>query len=203
MAVKQIYFDVTRCVGCFTCQVACKQENDLSPNTIDGALAQTSPVWRRVIEVESGEYGSESVDYVSLSCMHCTEAPCASVCPTSAISRNDEDGVVEVDGGRCIGCKLCMQVCPSGIPQFGVDGVMQKCNLCLQRLSEGERPACVAACPSKALVFESPIELSKRVQEKMGKRLVLATGRAYSVGRAREERPRVAREEIVLSTSST
>jgi len=177
---KVIYFDIDRCVGCFTCQVACKQENDLPPHNVDDAIKQTAPLWRRVIEIEHGEYGNETISYVSLSCMHCANAPCVIACPTEALTKRYEDGIVQVDQIKCIGCRMCLQVCPFGIPQYGEDGLMQKCNLCISKLEEKEEPACVACCPSKALRYGESSELSKSVQEKLGLKLVLATGKTYS-----------------------
>lgn len=178
MEAKHIYFDISRCVGCFTCQVACKQENDLAPKTLDAALAQNSPVWRRVIKIEKGEYGKETIDYISLSCMHCADAPCISACPNNAISKTSNESVI-VDKNKCIGCKMCMLACPFGIPQYGIDGIMQKCNLCISRVEKGEEPACVAACPSKALTYGTPTEISKKVQQKIADKLVFSTGRSY------------------------
>ena len=64
MSKNAIYFDIDRCMGCYSCQLACKQENDLAPHNVEEAIEQRSPVWRRVIEIEQGEYGDETVDYV-------------------------------------------------------------------------------------------------------------------------------------------
>ncbi|KUO75848.1 MAG: hypothetical protein APF81_05295 [Desulfosporosinus sp. BRH_c37] len=176
MSKKAIYFDINRCVGCYTCQVACKQENDLAPHNIDDAVEQTSPVWRRVIEVEKGEYGTESINYISLSCMHCADAPCVIACPMGAISKNKEDGRVLIEQSKCIGCRMCLQICPFGIPQYGENGLMEKCNLCLDRFQEtGKEPACVSACPSKALRYGEVSELSRNEQQKAAAKLVLET----------------------------
>jgi len=158
-SIKRIEFDASRCVGCFSCQVACKQENDLPP-TADCTPGTTGPAWRKVIKIETGEYGSESIDYLSVSCLHCSDAPCIKECPTSAIIKRAEDGIVIIDRNKCTGCKLCMQVCPWGALQVGEDGVVQKCNLCLPRLEQGKEPACVTACPTKALRFVAPKSFS-------------------------------------------
>jgi len=181
MSKKEIYFDIDRCVGCYACQAACKQENDLAPHNLDDALKQTSPVWRRVIEVEQGEYGNESINYISLSCMHCADAPCVMACPTGALSKNKEDGRVLVDQSKCIGCRMCLQICPFGIPQYGDDDLMQKCTLCIDRLKEGnEEPACVAVCPTKAFKFEDSNLMSKSLQEKAAAKFILITDKPYS-----------------------
>jgi anaerobic dimethyl sulfoxide reductase subunit B (iron-sulfur subunit) len=181
MSKKAIYFDMDRCVGCYTCQIACKQENDLQPHNVEDALKQTAPVWRTVIEVEKGEYHFESINYISLSCMHCADAPCVIACPKGALSINKEDGRVLVEKSKCIGCRMCLQVCPFGIPQYGEDGLMEKCNLCLARLKEkGKEPACVAACPAKALRYGKATELSRIKQQKAAAKLVLETGNLFS-----------------------
>lgn len=97
--------------------------------------------------------GHVTLNNVSLSCMHCANPQCLEVCPADAITKRPEDGVVVVDPDACIGCKACFEVCPFAVPQFDVNGKMQKCNACLSRLSEGRQPACVEACPMGALTF--------------------------------------------------
>ena len=180
---KAIYFDIDRCIGCFACQAACKQENDLAPHTLEEALEQTSPIWRRVMEVEQGDYGKETVSYISLSCMHCADAPCVIACPSGALTRDQENGRVVVNESKCIGCKMCLQACPFGIPQYGKDDLMQKCNLCIDRLEDKDaEPSCVSACPAKALRYGDTAELSKKEQSKVAARLLLATGNKYSAG---------------------
>ena len=94
---------------------------------------------------------------LSISCLHCAKPACLEVCPVDAISKRAEDGIVVVDRAVCIGCRSCARACPYGAPQFGRDGTMQKCNLCLGRITRGEVPACVATCPGEALDF-GPIE---------------------------------------------
>ena len=76
---------------------------------------------------------------------------CIAACPTGAITKRAEDGIVVVDASVCNGCRECADACPYGAPQFGADGKMQKCNLCLDRLQAGKEPACVATCPGEAL----------------------------------------------------
>jgi anaerobic dimethyl sulfoxide reductase subunit B (iron-sulfur subunit) len=97
------------------------------------------------------------------------------VCPTGAISKRTEDGIVVVDSNKCIGCRYCFFACPFGVPQYGEDGTMQKCNLCLSRLAEGRQPACVENCPAKAIYAGTFEELAKLASAKVAKRLTGST----------------------------
>ncbi len=149
------YFDQTRCTGCFTCIVACKDWND-----VDAGPAS----WRRVITIEKGKYPDLFVAFFSTACYHCLEPACVSACPVSAITKREPDGVVVVDGEACLGknnCDMCLQACPYDAPQFGAEenARMQKCHFCLDRLAENKKPACVDACPMRALDAGSIEEL--------------------------------------------
>jgi anaerobic dimethyl sulfoxide reductase subunit B (iron-sulfur subunit) len=141
------YFDQTRCTGCYTCTVACKDWHDVPAGPAS---------WRRVLTIEQGEYPKPFLAYLSSACYHCAEPACASVCPAGAIRKREEDGIVEVDRDLCLGkdsCQMCLEVCPYDAPQFGAgeDAKMEKCDLCLDRWQEGRKPICVAACPNRAL----------------------------------------------------
>ena len=143
------YFDQTRCTGCKACQIACKDKHDL-PVGVN---------WRRVAEYSGGDWmkqadGSYTQNtfayYVSMACNHCEDAVCQKVCPTTAMSRR-EDGTVDVDATKCVGCRDCEWACPYSAPQFNADkGVMTKCDLCYDYRQTGQDPACVSACPSRA-----------------------------------------------------
>ncbi len=97
------------------------------------------------------------MSFLSLSCLHCGDAPCMMVCPTKAIYKRDGDGIVEVDRDLCVGCHSCALACPFGAPQYLEDGKMSKCNFCLERLDYDMEPACVRVCPTRALGF-GPME---------------------------------------------
>jgi DMSO reductase iron-sulfur subunit len=141
------YFDPNRCVQCHACEAACKSLHHL----------ESGMGWRRVVSLWKGKYPEVTHQTVSLSCMHCGEPACMTVCPRGAIEKRAEDGVVVVHERKCIGCHACLWVCPFGAPRFGNDGKMQKCDLCLELVSEGKEPACVATCPAEALHF-GPLE---------------------------------------------
>ena len=151
------YFDQTRCSGCFTCITACRQWHSLEYEVMN---------WRRVEAIEDGIFPHLKVSFLSLSCLHCENPLCASVCPTSAILKRQQDGIVLVDPGRCLGeksCGLCRDRCPYRIPQFNPhhDFKMEKCNFCLDRLDQGKRPICADACPMHALDLGPLNALSK------------------------------------------
>jgi anaerobic dimethyl sulfoxide reductase subunit B len=155
------YFNANLCTGCKACQVACKDKWDLD-------LGVT---WRRVAEYTGGNWvkeqdGSYTQDifayYTSVACNHCQEPMCMDVCPTQAITKRD-DGIVMINQDVCIGCRYCEWACPYNAPQFDEDrGVMTKCNMCFDAIDAGEPPACVAACPSRALDFGELDELKTR-----------------------------------------
>jgi len=141
------YFDQTRCTGCETCRVACKDWNDVPP----GPAA-----WRRVSTIEKGKYPDVFVAFLSTSCYHCVNPGCISACPSGAIHKRDQDGIVLVDREKCQGhdrCGACADVCPYAAPQFGAEenALMQKCDFCLERWTQGKKPICVDACPMRAL----------------------------------------------------
>lgn len=159
------FFDVSRCTGCMACIVACLDQNDLPEN---GAR------FRHVSKIEVGSYPDASIRYVSLACMHCGDAPCIAVCPTKAILKRPEDGIVVVDENLCIGCHTCATVCPFGAPQFPDGTRMSKCDFCVARVENGLEPACVRTCPTKALGF-GPIEkLTEQQAKKASELIVLA-----------------------------
>jgi anaerobic dimethyl sulfoxide reductase subunit B (iron-sulfur subunit) len=153
------YFDQSRCTGCYTCTVACKDWHDIQDTAVS---------WRRVISLEKGLFPDVTLSYVSLSCNHCENPACADACPAGAIAKRDEDGIMAVDREQCLGngnCDMfCKQACPYDVPQFGVeeDAKMQLCTLCRDRLAQQKKPACVDACPMRALDAGPIDELKKK-----------------------------------------
>ncbi len=142
------YFDQTRCTGCFTCSVACKDWHDVPAGPAN---------WMRVFYREEGEFPELFVSYLASPCYHCAQPLCALACPVDAITKRESDGIVVVDGEKCLGnteCRtLCLNACPWDAPQFGPEenAKIQKCDLCLDRWAENKKPICVEACPLRAL----------------------------------------------------
>ncbi len=141
------YFDQTRCTNCFACVVACKDWHNVPAGPAS---------WIRVESIEEGWYPNLRVSFLVRCCYHCADPSCVRVCPVRAIKKRQDNGIVVVDQEACLGkdkCRLCSEACPYDAPQFGAEdnAKMQKCDLCLERLLEGLKPICVAACPMRAL----------------------------------------------------
>ena len=141
------YLDQTRCTGCYTCVVACKDWHDVPAGPAS---------WMRVTTIERGKYPNPFLAYLPSPCYHCAEPICIQACPVNAISKREEDGIVVVDREACLGkdnCELCLESCPYDAPQFGAEenAKMQKCDLCIERWAEGKKPICVDGCPTRAL----------------------------------------------------
>lgn len=159
--------DLSRCIGCNTCAVACKVSNNLPKD-----------VWWNVVHTEGrdfagtskGTYGGEmQLSWLPVNCMHCENAVCEEVCPTGATVKRD-DGIVTVDEETCIGCKSCMEACPYDVrrlienePEYYLElpigdpaakshkgGTVEKCDFCAGRIDRGEKPACMELCPGRA-----------------------------------------------------
>ncbi len=150
----RFHFDMTKCIGCKCCEVACHEQNN-NPAAVK---------WRQVGEVEGGEFPNTARLYVSMACNHCIEPSCLLGCPTDAYYKDPATGAVRMREDACIGCGYCTWNCPYEAPQFNPErNMVTKCDFCHNRLIDGDLPACVAACPSGALEIESvPIEEWKR-----------------------------------------
>jgi formate dehydrogenase iron-sulfur subunit len=141
----RFHFDMTKCIGCKCCVVACNEQNG-NPAAIN---------WRRVGEIEGGHYPNTQRHYLSMGCNHCIEPSCMTGCPVDAYTKNAVTGVVELSADACIGCQYCTWNCSYGVPQYNPErGVVGKCDLCHNRLSDGMTPACAEACPEGAIAIE-------------------------------------------------
>ena len=134
--------DQNRCIGCHACTVACKEEHDVPIG-----------VFRTWVKyVEKGAFPDTSRHFGVLRCNHCDAAPCIEICPTKALFRRD-DGIVDFDNSRCIGCKSCMQACPYDALYIDPNSnTAAKCNFCAHRVEEDLNPACVIVCPTQAII---------------------------------------------------
>ncbi|MCW8954901.1 MAG: dimethyl sulfoxide reductase anchor subunit [Sulfurimonas sp.] len=141
----RFHFDATACVGCHCCEVACNEQNN-NPADIK---------WRRVGEIEGGEFPAFSQLFNSMSCNHCIDPECLKGCPTNSYIKIDETGIVVHDDDTCIGCQYCTWNCPYEVPVFHEERkIVTKCHMCHERLDVGQTPACVQACPSGAIEIE-------------------------------------------------
>jgi formate dehydrogenase iron-sulfur subunit len=141
----RFHFDMTKCIGCKCCEVACNEQNG-NPVDIN---------WRRVGEIEGGSYPFTQRFYLSMGCNHCLDAACLKGCPVNAYTKDSVTGLVLHSADACIGCQYCTWNCPYGVPQYNPErGVVGKCDMCYGRLAEGREPACVNACPETAIQVE-------------------------------------------------
>ena len=155
MKNKIFDLDLDRCVGCYACAVACMDQNDIVPRDTDF-------MWRDVTSISD----KGKIQYASLACMHCEDAPCVVYCPTGAIFKDDITNLVESDKSKCIGCHSCIMACPFGAAKFDDEGKMEKCTGCAIRVVNGLIPACVRICPTRALKYDfaENIEKEKRLR---------------------------------------
>jgi molybdopterin-containing oxidoreductase family iron-sulfur binding subunit len=185
--------DLERCIGCWSCAVICKSENDVP----------LGMWWNRILTEgeqldtpSTGEFGELEMQWVPLACQHCEDPPCMKVCPTSATYIDHEHGgLVGVNQEDCIGCRYCMAACPYGVrvfnwgePEYPVPdtelgmvearpiGSVEKCTMCVHRLEEGQVPSCVWSCPLQARIFgdlnDPEGELVRAIEDRGGTQLL-------------------------------
>ena len=141
----RFHFDMTKCIGCRSCEVACNEQNG-NPADI---------LWRRIGELEGGTYPDTQRHYLSMGCNHCLDADCLRGCPVDAYKKDPVTGIVVHSADACIGCSYCVWNCPYSVPQFNPErGVVGKCDMCKGRLEDSLEPACVNACPEGAIEIE-------------------------------------------------
>ena len=192
--------DVSTCAGCDACVMACKYQN----------ATPMGMYWCKVIHGEEGVYPNARQTVLPIGCQHCTNAPCVRACPTGA-SHYDENGNVQVDYDKCIGCRMCMGACPYGAREFnwgsmdenpyyeGFEqtpyeamrasehprGVVEKCVMCNGRTAQGLEPACVKTCITKSRVFgdldDPESEISRKIVETGARPLMEELGTKPSV----------------------
>ena len=135
--------DNRKCIGCHACTVACKSEHDVPLG-----------VYRTWVKyVETGQFPHNRRHFTVLRCNHCDDAPCITACPVTALYRRTQDGIVDFDPERCIGCKMCLQACPYDALHIDPDThTAAKCNFCAHRVEVGLEPSCQVVCPTQAIV---------------------------------------------------
>lgn len=189
--------DVERCIGCWSCAVICKSENDVP----------LGMWWNRILTdgddrdtPSTDEFGDLDMGWVPLACQHCEDPPCMKVCPTSATFIDHEHGgLVEINQDDCIGCRYCMAACPYGVrvfnwgePEYPVPGTefgmvdarpigsVEKCTMCIHRLEEGQVPSCVWSCPAQARIFgdlnDPDGDLNRAIRDRGGHQLLEEKG---------------------------
>ena len=148
MAAKKRYgfvIDVSRCIDCRACLVACSVENKVP-------LDHTR-IWVHNLGLQ-GEFPNLNQTFVPYNCMHCENPPCTEVCVSGATYKDPDHGLVMVDQEACIGCGFCVDACPYNVRYLDPErGVVDKCNACLQRVEVGDVPACVATCLGHSRMF--------------------------------------------------
>lgn len=190
--------DIERCVGCWSCAVICKSENQVPIGNwwnrilTDGEALDTPRV----------EHGEPAMHWVPLACQHCANAPCVKVCPVQATYHRD-DGLVMQDYDRCIGCRYCMIACPYAVRVFNwgravqpipiafgmvkarPTGTVEKCSMCVHRLAEDQVPSCVWSCPAQARTFgdlnDPDSRINQLIAEREGELLLEEVGTRPSV----------------------
>lgn len=144
MEKNAFIFDTNKCVGCMACVVACTIENG----------TETPLNWRAVNAHNYIKHPSLPVFHFSLACNHCDDAPCMTNCPALAYSRDEKTGAIIHNAEACIGCTYCTWACPYDAPKFNENtNIVEKCNFCVHRIADNQKPACVLACPVGALDF--------------------------------------------------
>ncbi|NHM14995.1 4Fe-4S dicluster domain-containing protein [Xiamenia xianingshaonis] len=169
--------DMKNCIGCSSCAMACKIENNLPDNMwwnrilTDGGSEEGTPSGAYP---KAGEASTLAMDIFPVACQHCENPACTRVCPVGATYKDPATGAVRQDYDKCIGCRMCMSACPyTGVrsfnweePKFAVEfpvgdpdapahqkHTVEKCTLCWHRLAKGLQPACVEVCPSRVRYF--------------------------------------------------
>lgn len=196
--------DTRRCIGCQTCSVSCKVENNLPDGTWWNRVMTQGG---EVMDTPSGKAPHElSMTYLTVACQHCDEPPCVEVCPVGATWKDEETGIVVQDPDQCIGCRYCMVACPyPGVRQFAYEepayatghpvgaaeaqvhqkGTVSKCTFCFDRVKRGELPACIESCPARARTFgdlnDPQSEVSRLLRERSSFQLQPEKGTKPSV----------------------
>ena len=155
MGQKAFYFNMKSCIGCHACQVACRDRN---------ALYNVGEIFRKVDTYEGGKFPKPFWYSLSIACNHCGNPACVKNCPTGAMYKDSETGLVLHDDELCIGCGTCVASCPYHEPilmEKNGKTVSAKCDGCYTLVQKGENPVCVDACPMRAIEFGEMMDIMK------------------------------------------
>ena len=170
--------DIQRCIGCWSCNIACKQENGVPPEVSRNQLFTVGPF---------GEYPDVKGYFLPRPCMHCEEAACVKACPTGASYQNGT-GQVLIDHDKCIVCGYCAWACPYGARQYNpIAQQMETCTQCIHRVEQGIEPACVHHCMGKARLYGDLDDPNSEVS----KHLAANQERAFKLLESQGTNPRV------------
>jgi len=172
-----LLYDTTKCIGCKTCVVACKEANDLPPDNREDPLHDAPTALndrtKNIIKLYTDDEGR--ISYFKQQCMHCIDPACVGACMIGALQKR-EYGIVTWESNRCIGCRYCQVACPFNIPKFewaSRTPRIIKCELCNHRLAEGKEPACTEVCPREAVIYGTREELlaeaKRRIEAEPGR----------------------------------
>ncbi len=181
-----ILVDISSCIGCKACEVACQQWHDLTPPLLSAedvqrlgfVSYQSLPDLRHdlfmLMRFNEGETDRGFTWFITkYQCMHCREPGCLIACPSPGAVIQYQNGIVDFDHSKCIGCKMCLVGCPFDIPRYDANNKPWKCNFCIDRVSAGLEPACVKTCPTNCLSYglkEDMIEKGKKIVQRLKER---------------------------------
>jgi formate dehydrogenase iron-sulfur subunit len=175
---KAVLVDLTRCIGCRACQVACKEWNERAARktTFNGDFTNpvklSSDCYTNIHFIETEKSGRPAWNFVKNQCFHCKNPACAAACPVGALQKSSS-GAVVYNFDKCIGCRYCMVACPFDIPKYEWDSIrpwVQKCSFCSERIADGLLPACIKTCPTQTMFYDQydkvVAEARKRIDSK-------------------------------------
>jgi Fe-S-cluster-containing dehydrogenase component len=149
MTKYAIVTDLDRCVGCLACSVACKTVNTVPIGQFWNKTLRVGPTPK----TDGAHWPDVELYYLTVQCQHCEQPQCVEVCPTGASQKRD-DGTVQIDKSKCIGCQFCVMACPYNVRYLNEDEkVVEKCTLCEQMIAPGGTPQCVTQCGGRARYF--------------------------------------------------
>lgn len=180
-----ILVDISACIGCKACEAACQQWHNLNPPILSLKEAQAKKVVGfqsarglsynlfTCVFFKEGESKRGFTWFISkIQCMHCREPGCLKACPSPGAVIQYDNGIIDFDHSKCIGCKMCYVGCPFAIPRFDENSKPWKCNFCIDRVMAGMEPACVKTCPTGCLSFgfkEDMVAKGKKLVERLKK----------------------------------